>query len=596
VKNNENGSGTEVIGDSKVTEQRTDTEMLADEDTAELQKLDLANPDVGEHVPDGVTDSASVIRAASSIKDVRGEVERLQRRWELLDGMLTESNGRAASLQAEIEEKDTKLEGLAADLDKMRQDNEALEAATIDRDATIESLEQALTEHAEEEAEVSRSLVEANSRAADLEDRLEAAKHEVESLRQSLLDAKSSEVTLSAEKDAVFASQASLRAKLQDLESYVDGRREKWIDQQAILKSHQSDISNLEASLASSESRFDERNKTIESLQARINELEHEAGELEGRHKERGAAHLETQELLQGHISEIEQLRAALELANSSADKEELEALTALLAEKDESIRVFELEIGKFEAVKSHIEDQQRADRETINELQQELAQLQKERDQLTECLDDDQTKMRVLTEKLDAAEQVSRELLDESAAQKERISTLEAELEVRMEIIAGFNENAEQLSQLSQSMNVEDSEHIETKLDISDRDLEHVHHGEHALHDSGLYDLVNTPQRHAMIALSDDSQTVYEISKPVTTIGRAESNDIRIKDEVISRMHALLQIDNEGLLLEDHGSKNGVLVNQIKIDRAILKHGDIVTLGKHYLRYVDLGQQELTH
>ena len=98
------------------------------------------------------------------------------------------------------------------------------------------------------------------------------------------------------------------------------------------------------------------------------------------------------------------------------------------------------------------------------------------------------------------------------------------------------------------------------------------------------------------MIALSDASRTVYPISKPLTTIGRSDTSDIRIEDNVISRLHALLQMDDEGLTIEDHGSKNGVLFNQSKVERTTLKHGDIVSLGKYYLRYVDMEQQGLTH
>ena len=596
MKNNENGSGTEVIGNSKVAEHDADTEILTGEDTAELQMLDLADFNVVENTPDGATDSASVSRAATSIKDVRGKVERLQKRWELLDEKLNEANHRAASLQAEVEEKDRKLAKLVADIDTMQQQSVALEAATVDRDATIASRELALTERGEEVTAVSRSLVEANSRAGVFEDRLEAAKHEVEELRRSLQDAKSSEATLSAEKETVFASQASLRTKLQDLESYVDGRREKWIEQQAKLKNQKSEISNLEAALASSESRFEVRNTTIASLQTRINELERESGELEGRHRERGAADREVQELLQGRISEIEQLKVELEMADGSAGKADLKALTASLAEKDESIRRLEIDISKFDAVKAHIEEQQQTDRKTINELQQELAQLQAERDQLTESLDDDRAETRELVEKLDAAEQVSSALLDESTTQKEQISTLETELELRMEIIADFNANAEQLNQLSQNMNAEATEHTETKLDLSDRDLERVRHGKHAIDDGGLDDCAAESQRHAMVALSRAGRTVYAISNPVTTIGRSESSDIRIKDPVISRLHAILQMDDEGVTIEDHGSKNGVLVNQSKIEQATLKHGDIVSLGEHYLRYVDLEQRRHTH
>ncbi len=596
MKNNETGSGTENIEDSKVAEQLADAEISTDEDTAELPKLDLADFDIVEHTLNGATDDASVSRAATSIMDVRGEVERLQKRWESLDEKLTKANYRIASLQAESEEKDMKLAELVGDLDELHQQNVALEATTVDRDATIASLEQSLVERGEEVNAVSRSLDEANGRAGVFEDRLEAAKKDVEELRQSLQDAKSNEATLSAEKEAVVESQASLRAKLKDLESYVDGRREKWIEQQASLKNHKSEISNLEAALAKSEGRFDERDQTIASLQTRINELERESGEVEGRQSERAAALQEAQELLQGHIGEVERLKAELVLANDNTGKAELDALKAELSEKDESIRRLEDDVSKFEAVKAHIEEEQQTDRKTINELQQELAQLQTERDQLTESLDNDRAEMRALADKLDAAERVSSELLVESTAQKERISALETELELRMQIIAGFNENAEKLDQLSRSMNADGDEHTDTKHDFSDSDLKHVRQGEHATDDSGLYDYAAQTQRHAMVDLSDESRTVHAISKPITTIGRSDASDICIKDDVISRLHAILQMDDDGLTIEDHGSKNGVLVNQSQVEQTTLEHGDVVTIGNHYLRYVDLEQRKLKH
>lgn len=626
VNNNRNGSDTENIGDSKAAEHVTDGELLADEDTSELLMLDMAAFADGAHISGESTDNASVSRAATWMRDVGGEVERLQTRWESLDNTLLEANHRTVSLQAEVDGKDTKLAELVADLDTMQQRTVALEAAAAERDATITSLELASIERGEELAAVSRSLAEANGRAGVFEDRLQAAKHEVEELRRSVQDAKSSEAALRAEKETVSESHVSLRARLQDLESYVDGRREKWIEQQATLKSRKSEISSLEAALASSESRFAERDATIKSLQARIGKLERESGELKGRHRERGAAQQEAQGLLQERIGEIERLKAQLDKGNVGAGKAELDALKTSLAEKDESIRCLEVDFGKFEAVRTHIEEQQQADRKTINELQQELAQLQMQRDQLTASLDDDRAKTCSLSEKLEAAERASSELLEEREAQKERISILEAELEMRMEIIAGFDANAERLNQLSRNLHAMDnlsmneegyaqdlleavakfnsedaSEHTETKLDISDRDLERVRHGKHAIDDGipadlGLHDCAGKKQRHAMVALSGAGRIVYAISKPVTTIGRSEASDIRIRDAVISRIHARLRMDDEGLIIEDPGSKNGLAVNHKIIERAVLMHGDIVSLGMHDFRYLDLEQRGNTH
>lgn len=634
MKKSGNGPSTEIVGDPKAGEHVTDAELLTDEDTAELPVLDPAAFANGEQVPGGSTNDASV-RAASWVRDVQGEVERLQKRWESLDKKLAEANHRTASLQAEVEQKDAELANLGAELGTMQERIEALEATIAERDETIASLEQASTERDEELAAAARSLAEAGSRAGVLEDRLQAAKHEVEGLRTSVQVAKSREAELSTEKEMISASNVNLRSKVHDLESYIDGRREKWIEHQATLKSHESKISSLEAELANSERRIAERDATIESLEARILELQREAGELEGRHKEREAAHQETQGLLDGRTGEIERLRARLEQGNVRASKADLDALKTSLAEKDESIQRLEADFAKVDAVRTHIEEQQQADRETINELQQALTQLQIQRDELTGSLDEARATMRSLGEQLDAGEQASSELRKENEAQKERISALEAELESRAEIIAGFDANAERLNQLSRNLNALDNvplddervptatderytqdlleadaiffdgdnadEHIETKLDFSDRDLERIQRVQRADDDSLLADLAlaadaGQERRHVLVAFTDVNRPVYAISKPVTTIGRSVSSDIRIRDAVISRVHARLRMDHDGLIVEDAGSKNGLAVNREKVDRAVLRHGDVISLGLHEFRYVDVKQPTRTH
>ena len=42
-------------------------------------------------------------------------------------------------------------------------------------------------------------------------------------------------------------------------------------------------------------------------------------------------------------------------------------------------------------------------------------------------------------------------------------------------------------------------------------------------------------------------------------------------RDTFVSRRHALLRLDEQGLVLEDMGSKNGTLVNGVRIQRTQL-------------------------
>jgi pSer/pThr/pTyr-binding forkhead associated (FHA) protein len=42
---------------------------------------------------------------------------------------------------------------------------------------------------------------------------------------------------------------------------------------------------------------------------------------------------------------------------------------------------------------------------------------------------------------------------------------------------------------------------------------------------------------------------------------------------------------------VEDLGSTNGTLVNGSKIDRAQIKHGDVVKIGQHEFEFIDENQ-----
>ena len=64
------------------------------------------------------------------------------------------------------------------------------------------------------------------------------------------------------------------------------------------------------------------------------------------------------------------------------------------------------------------------------------------------------------------------------------------------------------------------------------------------------------------------------------TTIGRATDNDIVIPDVLASRHHATLVPSPEGVEILDARSINGTFVNGTRVDGALLREGDVVTIG----------------
>lgn len=63
--------------------------------------------------------------------------------------------------------------------------------------------------------------------------------------------------------------------------------------------------------------------------------------------------------------------------------------------------------------------------------------------------------------------------------------------------------------------------------------------------------------------------------------IGRSNANDLVIIDKEVSRRHALIDCIGGIYVVEDLNSKNGILVNQKRRARALLRSGDIISFGQ---------------
>ncbi|MEZ4297376.1 MAG: sigma 54-interacting transcriptional regulator [Polyangiaceae bacterium] len=70
----------------------------------------------------------------------------------------------------------------------------------------------------------------------------------------------------------------------------------------------------------------------------------------------------------------------------------------------------------------------------------------------------------------------------------------------------------------------------------------------------------------------------------PVTgervSIGSAEDNDLVLRDPMVSRYHAEIACDSSGLLVVDHGSTNGTFAGSVRVERAIVPPGTVLSLG----------------
>ncbi|MEM3872510.1 MAG: FHA domain-containing protein [Nitrososphaeria archaeon] len=85
-------------------------------------------------------------------------------------------------------------------------------------------------------------------------------------------------------------------------------------------------------------------------------------------------------------------------------------------------------------------------------------------------------------------------------------------------------------------------------------------------------------------ICVLEEAQSgrIYRLNKKTTYIGRADSNDLKVEDELVSRRHCRIDKVGSSFSIMDMKSKNGTYVNDRKISGSvILNSGDKIRIGK---------------
>jgi hypothetical protein len=85
-----------------------------------------------------------------------------------------------------------------------------------------------------------------------------------------------------------------------------------------------------------------------------------------------------------------------------------------------------------------------------------------------------------------------------------------------------------------------------------------------------------------------DGSQRVVLLAREWTRIGRSLAADIRFDDATVSRRHALIVCQADGVRLLDDRSLNGVYVNGRRVEWSALTDGDRIAVGRHTLWFLD--------
>jgi len=96
------------------------------------------------------------------------------------------------------------------------------------------------------------------------------------------------------------------------------------------------------------------------------------------------------------------------------------------------------------------------------------------------------------------------------------------------------------------------------------------------------------TPMRAAPILhVTRDGQTLasVELHKREYVIGRSDLSDILVEDEYVSKVHAMLKVYANAVMLIDLNSTNGTTVNSRVVQKTVLRSNDVIVLGHYRLK-----------
>src|SRR5450755_3327224 len=102
------------------------------------------------------------------------------------------------------------------------------------------------------------------------------------------------------------------------------------------------------------------------------------------------------------------------------------------------------------------------------------------------------------------------------------------------------------------------------------------------------LRDRLDEPGQYVVYRTGNDV-VAHPLQREWTRIGRSLAADIRFDDPTVSRRHALIVRQPDGLRVLDDRSLNGVFVNGERVEWSTLASGDEIVVGRHHLHFIEI-------
>ena len=91
------------------------------------------------------------------------------------------------------------------------------------------------------------------------------------------------------------------------------------------------------------------------------------------------------------------------------------------------------------------------------------------------------------------------------------------------------------------------------------------------------------------LVYRDSDRVEVVALAREWTRIGRSLAADVRFDDPTVSRRHALIVRQADGVRVLDDRSLNGVFVNGERVEWRTLEDGDEIVVGRYHLHVVEV-------
>ena len=102
--------------------------------------------------------------------------------------------------------------------------------------------------------------------------------------------------------------------------------------------------------------------------------------------------------------------------------------------------------------------------------------------------------------------------------------------------------------------------------------------------------EIKNTNVKTLSIIINGEIRNVVldDFKKEKITFGRDPTNDIVLSSHFVSKFHGYFELKNNELIIVDNESKNGLIINEEKVNQRVLEDNDYIKLLNHFKYYME--------